>query len=322
MNAEQDDLIETRLRGVLADAAGSVTPSEGSLQQVLRRANRPPSRRWVVPVFAAAASVVVVAGAVAFVLRPQGVTSPGRGPGGGVGASHPVGSSTSSPSSTPALGRLAALPVYYAGVFQGQALLYREYVPVHTVDRGRDAAALSIAGKAADPDYTSLWPAGARLVSYRVSSGVAEMVLSAAPRQFPAMAVQQLVYTVTAADQSVRTVRISYGAVTVGPITRADPSSTLAPVWVLAPAQGATVHSPVLFSGTASVFEAVVSYELDSLDGTKVAGGSWLATTGTGIGSWSGRLSLPSGQYVIKAFEISPKDGTRRWVDTKSFTVQ
>jgi hypothetical protein len=29
----------------------------------------------------------------------------------------------------------------------------------------------------------------------------------------------------------------------------------------------------------------------------------------------------PPGQYVINAYEVSAKEGSRRWVDSKSFTV-
>jgi Immunoglobulin-like domain of bacterial spore germination/Sporulation and spore germination len=327
MNADQDDLIATRLSQVLDDAAAAVVPANGSLQQVLQRANRPRPRAWGQPVLAAAAAVVVVAAAAALLARAHGIGAPGGGPTQSRPPAGAVVTSTATASPTPtatasAPAPLVFVPVYFAGVFDGQARLYREFVPAHAVDRGRAAAALSIAGRAADPDYMSLWPAGTTLVSYQVSGTVADLVLSSAPGQYPAMAVQQLVYTVTAADQSVRSVRLSYGATDLGPVSRADPSATLAPVWVLTPAQGATVHSPVRFAGTASVFEAVVSYQLDRLDGTKVAAGTWMASTGSGIGSWSGQLSVPPGQYVISAYEVSAKDGSRRWVDSKSFTVR
>ncbi len=308
-----------RLREVLAGAAGSVDPADGSLGRVLDRAHRRTRWSWSSPALAAAAALVVVAGIITVVAvnRPTGSAPSTSGP--------PVsGSTTQSPSpSVTASGAPVALPVYYAGVSGGEARLYREFHRVVTSQPAADAVRQSIGVAPLDPDYRSLWPAGTTLVSYDRSGAVADVVLSAAPEGYLPVALQQIVHTVTAADPTVTSVRIAYGTTTGEPLARADADTVLPSVWLLSPTEGATTGSPVTLGGTASVFEATVSWEVDRTDGSKVAEGSAMASIGApGRGPWSTTVSLPPGDYVAQAFEVSMKDGSRHWVDTKSFTVR
>jgi hypothetical protein len=92
---------------------------------------------------------------------------------------------------------------------------------------------------------------------------------------------------------------------------------------VLAPTQGATVSSPVTVSGTASVFEATVTWEVDRADGTRVAHGIAMAPIAApGRGPWSVTVTLPPGTYVVTAYAVSAKDGSHTWPDTKRFVVR
>jgi hypothetical protein len=106
-------------------------------------------------------------------------------------------------------------------------------------------------------------------------------------------------------------------------VARGATYSTLAMVWLLAPTNGGTVSSPVAFSGIAEVYEATVNWEVDRPDGTVVAQGNAMASQAApGRWPWSASVTLPPGRYVLKAYAISPKDGSVQWPDTKSFTVR
>ena len=96
---------------------------------------------------------------------------------------------------------------------------------------------------------------------HHLAGTLASVKLSNGPSRLPITAFQQIVYTVTAADSAVRSVQISYGSVTQNPMGRGSSFVTIAPVWLLAPTQGATVSSPVTLSGLAGVFEATVNWE-------------------------------------------------------------
>ncbi len=326
---DPDDVAGEQLREVLHQAAGSVDPADGSLGRVLTRAHQRSVWSWGGPVLAAAAAVLVVVGAGVYAgTRGHDNTPPaGQSPSGSSLPSGPSASTTESPSvshsPTPTgTGPLVALPVYYGGLDSGQARLYREFHPTRTTAPARDAVVQSLEVPPTDPDYQSLWPAGTKLVGYAKSGTLADVTLSNPPQTFPTAAFQQIVYTVTAADPSVRSVRISYGSITQNPMTRGPALGTLAPVWLLAPAQGATVSSPVTLSGQAGVFEATVNWEVDRANGTPVTSGSAMTPQAFLMGPWSTTVTLPPGQYVAKAFEISAKDGLWTWVDSKAFTVR
>src|SRR5206468_3571944 len=132
--------------------------------------------------------------------------------------------------------------------------LYREFRTSRATDHVAGALQLML-GPAADPDYQSLWPAGTTLTALSRSADVQQVSLSQAPTQ-PDIAVQEVVYTVTATDPTVHRVSVSYPGGGVGATGRGTSWVVLAPVWVLSPLDGATVSSPVRISGTASVFEA------------------------------------------------------------------
>ena len=86
------------------------------------------------------------------------------------------------------------------------------------------------------------------------------------------IAAQQLVYTVTAADRSVHSVRMVIDGqqtttlfghqVGTQPLTRAPEADVVAPVWIIDPYQGAQVGRSFAVYGTANVFEATVSFEV------------------------------------------------------------
>ncbi len=86
-------------------------------------------------------------------------------------------------------------------------------------------------------------------------------------------------------------------------------------ILVESPAVGDTVTSPLRLSGTANVFEATVSYELDDAAGQKLADGFVTASCGTGCwGTFAKDVSFQASQGssgTLHVFEVSAKDGSR-----------
>jgi hypothetical protein len=96
------------------------------------------------------------------------------------------------------------------------------------------------------------------------------------------------------------------------PTTSPPPGSTA--IDVTAPTSGTTITSPATISGTADVFEAVVSYRVLDESGNVLAEGTTMASCGTGCrGDFSVRVRFTvdhrqSGS--IQVFEVSAKDGS------------
>ena len=336
-----NDVHGEALRRVLRAEANRMDPAEpidGALNRIRTRteAAANPGRRWLAPLAAAAAVAVVVA--VGAAVLPRWL---GTGLGATSSASHPSGSPTgtpsgSSPSVSPstsatstATGRPGTVPVYFGGTFAGHTMLYREFHQSTATQQISGAVKAMLAGPV-DPDYSCLWPAGTTLTSLSRTGATVTVTLSAAPLLaqptagvYGASSVQEVVYTVTAADPTVRAVTVVYPGGESTAVTRAPGIQVLASVWVLGPTQGATVSSPVTISGTAAAFEATVAWQVDRLDGTVAARGSAMTTIGApGRGPWSTVLTLPPGTYVVRAYVVSAKDGSITWPDTKTFTIR
>jgi len=235
------------------------------------------------------------------------------------------------------------VPVYYLGRDAGPGnrhFLYREFRRVQT-EGGSDPAVVAVQAMLSlpplDPDYTSPWPDGAALVDLDRSGDTAVVTLSdevAAHRtdaQTATLAAQQLVYTVTAADRSVHSVRLVVGgrdtsslfghSVGTPPLSRAPEAKVVAPVWIIDPYEGAQLGRAFTVHGTANVFEATVDYRV-LRDGTEVRSGAVQASTGSGTrGEWSVQLTLPAGRYLVEAFEISAEDGRALFVDSKTVRI-
>jgi hypothetical protein len=92
------------------------------------------------------------------------------------------------------------------------------------------------------------------------------------------------------------------------------PPPGIAAISVTAPVPGETITSPVTISGTADVFEAVVSYRILDAHGTVVSEGTTMATCGSGCrGAFSVRARFTVAHQqpgTIQVFEVSTKDGS------------
>ena len=252
-------------------------------------------------------------------------------------------SPTTSPSATPT--GSTRVPVYYLGeaTYQRRAVLFREFrsVPATSgVVRAAVDAMLHL--RPLDADYFSLWPTAAKVNGVRIDGTVATVDLTESARGVRASqreeqtSVQQLVHTVTAAAPAIRSVRLTFdgatkptlwGRVDVSrALTRAAQIDTLASVWVTEPASGARVSRRFTVKGTASVFEATVSWVVTRPGSTAPIAQGYVTATegGPGRGTFTVTVSLPagtSGDVVFKAYESSPEDGSETDPDTKTYRV-
>ncbi|MCU1677512.1 MAG: hypothetical protein JWM93_2270 [Frankiales bacterium] len=249
----------------------------------------------------------------------------------------PTPTTTPSPSTT-ASGKRAVAVYYLADTTNGPRLYVETHPHAASSAVIKQAVEAMLHDKVLDPDYTNVWPATTKLLGVSTANRVATIDVSGAVKaasvgaQFEEFALQQLVYTVRAATNGAVTgvrLRVDGKAVeslwghvdTSGTITAGRPETTLAPVQISSPADGASVPTTFTVRGRATVFEATVSWQLLTGD-TVVRKGFSTATTGApGRGDWSFAVTLPKGSYTVKAFESSAKDGSETFIDTKAVTV-
>jgi hypothetical protein len=228
--------------------------------------------------------------------------------------------------------------------------LFRQFVsatvPGDATAAQKAQAALSAAlesrtGGRATP-YLRPW-AGTTVEHVTLSDQLITVGLSGAgaagvPAEQSRLAVQQLVWTATAAvGDAGLPVRFEvadgatalFGTYPTGS-TYSRPAADatyqdLAPIWVERPATGTTVPADraVVASGTASVFEATVQWRL-TRSGAEVTKGFTTASTGApGRGTWTVDLGrLPAGAYTFTAFAQSAEDGRVQASDDSTFTVR
>jgi Immunoglobulin-like domain of bacterial spore germination/Sporulation and spore germination len=249
---------------------------------------------------------------------PAGTTQPAGG-----GQSAAAGPTATSPQG--AAGQVS-LQAWFTR--QGKLFGAQRAVPA-TVSVGRAAVDRLLAGPSA-AEYAaglrSLIPAGTQLLGLAISSGTATVDLSssfvsaASPSTMP-LRIAQVVYTL-AQFPTVTSVQFKVdgqGVTMLGGVPVQSPQTTamydgyLPAITVQDPAIGEQVSSPVTVSGTADVFEAVVSVRVLDSAGNQIARTFSAASCGTGC---RGGYSIPVSYTVTRAepgtievFESSPKNG-------------
>ncbi|GAB3454527.1 Gmad2 immunoglobulin-like domain-containing protein [Kineococcus endophyticus] len=360
-----DDLSPTarQLRDVLAARAADARPTD-RLEEIrmTSRAARRRSRAWAA-VAGVAAVVVVGGGAYAVTQRSSGnvstvaastsatpsgssaapstASSPtSAAPSTAAGSSAPAtasGTGTGTATGTAATGTLPSgagtVPVYWVG---GQpSKLFREYVEAGTAkDDPTNALRAMLAGKPSDPDYSSPWSAdpsatvtssGGRLV-VDLSASAASGSAGAGGAQ---LAVQQLVYTVTAAAGSDDPVEVRvdgkarpslFGTAVAETLSRAPQADVQAPAWITS-VTGAS--GSVAVKGVGSAFEGTLMYTITNSAGTEVARDAVQAGANGTFAPFSFTAQVPAGTYTVTVFapdesggEAGPTAG-----DTKTVTV-
>lgn len=265
------------------------------------------------------------------------------------GCSRP-GPATPSPSATapatiqPTSGPpvpIQSLAVYYALDRPGRGpRLVREFHPATTaVDPAvqvRAAVTEMLTRKAFDPDYRNLWPAGATVLNVSVAADTATIDFAGAATanlgaEASAIALQQLVWTVTAVP-NVHAVKIMldgrptaelWGHLDVGqPQRRSAAADVLYPVWLISPQHGDQVGRQVTLHIAGIAFEATVNYEITRA-GAVVKEGFVTLSAGPPLqGEAKQAITLDQpGAYVIAAYLISAKDGSREAIDDHTVTA-
>ena len=266
--SENDDF-----RQLFHEAASDIRP-QGSLDDILDRTKKvdPMTRRWFLPVIAAAAVIGLAIGGAVYL---SGDDSPASS------TPPPAGSPSANPT-TGTSGVEGAVPVYFIGEAAQGPRLYREFQHL-SVDQSADglmraSVATAVTGSPDDPDYRNPWPQGTT-VSAQGGSDRLRVDIRGDLHDRPAgmsqaeadLAVQSLVYSAQAGwGKGPVPVQITLngnpsdtvlGVPTSEPL--ASDSDVLAPVQISSPSNGTKVPAGDLkVTGVASAFEANVVWEL------------------------------------------------------------
>ncbi len=324
-----DEELEQTVRRTLQAQADEIEPSDDGLSAIRARTSASPVRTPPWWLAAGAAAVATAATVTAVVMLGPDATDAGRPTDPG-----PAGTPSGVPSVTT---EALEVPVYYVGDTARGPRLFQEFHRVVTDDALKAAVDEALREPPTDPDYFLPWAPGTRVLSVSHASGVITVDLSIEATDVvgfivrPPRAVEQVVYTVQDAAASEDPVRFLVEgervdelmmSSTTKPVERADPLKVQSPIWITEPEEGATSDETLDFGGVANTFEGNVAWQV--LDGKRVVEeGATTAVGGMGVFSrWSDRVRLPTGDYTLRAYELSAMDGSLVVEDTKNFTVE
>ncbi|MDN5667971.1 MAG: GerMN domain-containing protein [Renibacterium salmoninarum] len=242
------------------------------------------------------------------------------------------------------------VPVYWLGA-ANQGFLYREFLRLNSGDDPiRAALQLMTSTKPLDPRYMTPWSKASKIaasVSGRTSITVdlsADAFAGKVSNETAQLAVQQLVYTATAAasnaglvdsGQNVQVTVLVDGHTDFNafdqvkldrPLTR--DAGVQAPIWIIDPQQGAVFESnTVNIGGRASLSSGSLQWELYLVDAQGVPGltqkGSASSAAAAQAGNFAFSLDLPSGKYQLKVFGTdSNNPSAQLYLEDKTFTVK
>jgi hypothetical protein len=341
-----DDDVVRALREALHAEARDVMPTGDGLARIREKTHSRRRLRWLhgAEMLGAAAAVglvvAVVTGALNFGFGPASSNRDN-------GQIHTLTTPNPTSSVTPApkAGPMREVTVFYVGHADGHPYVYAELHerPKPTANAViRDAVEAVLTERPHDPTYFSPWPKGTQILGISHHGNVVVIDLSKeagnGPKGLGTYGAQQLLDSVrssitNAPDTEValkidgKSVRALWGDLIArdrgypdGPVITVD-DGAFAPVQILSPAWGAKVDSTFTFGGTATVFEANVSWEIVDRTGTIAAEGHTLASNAQS-GTWWVSQTLAPGTYTLKAFAISPKDGSPQFTTSKVFTVK
>lgn len=203
-------------------------------------------------------------------------------------------------------------------------------------DKGINALTMLITGQLPpfDGDHKTLWKSGSKVIGISREGGVATVDLSLGRFDVGAeaeqRAIDQIVWTLTANDPTVTSVRLTVDGQSVETLAgKVDTTASFVPGFscdVLASVgidqlDRSDVTSPVVITGMACTFEANVSWEL--LQAKKIIdSGASTAASALDHSAWQIELgALAPGKYTIRIFDLSAEDGSVVSEDDKDFTV-
>ena len=242
-------------------------------------------------------------------------------------------------------------PVYWIGRSNDSVFLYREFRDVPEQDNPvTRALRVMMSEKPLDPDFFTPWQNPKKLASSISGKNIITVDMSADAFNSnvdPVMAeraVQQLVYTATAAAASAglvdtgqqiqvvvlvdgHTDYIAFNHVRLGSPT-ARSAGMVAPVWIIDPQEGASVEDgTVKISGRSTAPGGRLRWEILRVDGSveiRYLNGSVTASAETGqSGAFSLSASLGPGTYEVRVSQLDEANPAEDLnVDTRGFTVK
>ena len=255
----------------------------------------------------------------------------------------PTSSNSTAPSVSPLVDVLKDYSFYFVAETAQGFRLVREVQQVSKLEndlgdnKGLNSLLMLVNGQLPpfDGDQVTLWNNGTKVNSVTAVDGVATVDLTLGRISFGSeseqRAIDQIVWTLTENEPTINSVQFTIdGKVSESlaghvdltkPFVPAPSYDVLASIWIDL-LDRSDVKNPVTISGSACTFEAGFAWELTK-DGDVVSSGSTTAATGCPDRSdWSVALGdLALGDYVIKVSDLSAKDGSVIFADTKSFTV-
>lgn len=335
------------LRHLLEDAVADVEPAP-ALDAIRNRTRARDtlmnsSRPWIFGALGAAVATAatVVAVTVLTDSEPAGLTDPASTP---TATPETGNEETASPPENEEVTE-ETVPVYYVGQTPAGPRLFREFHRAQVTDNDVLLAAVEEALAAAnDPDYRSPWADLAATVSSTSDGEETTVDLSAStplderPAGLKAdearLAVQQLVYTATAALQSNAPVTFQIdgrptdrllGVDVAGGVRRGADLDTLAPVWVTSPQDGDEVGRSFSVEGQGAFFEANVSWQLLDDSGAVVQDGFATARECCTLSPYSFEVAdVDPGDYTLRVYaaDASGGEGPGEPEDTKRLTAR
>jgi len=325
---------EDELRTALEAAASQVEPDPHGLAKIRMRtaARRRRARVLWWPVLATAAAAAV---AVAVVAVPRHQGPPPRPTATVV---DPVPSETPLPQGT------VNVPVYFVGNTGLGPRLFREYhVVTATPASPEDKASVALAEmfkSPVDPDYRTLWPSGATVRSVVAQPDGTDTVdlagVSGPGPADPQLAVEQLVWTVTAATgrSTPYPVRLTIDGQPAGELwglwigdrtfTRSRIADVRSPVWLIDPAEGATITAGKPVNVYVAGLVADGALKLRVRQGDKVVEDRPVQLDHAAPQAGEARLplTLSPGEYTIEAYVPAEDGGADLAVDSHRVTVR
>ena len=356
---------DPRLSHLLSDAVSDVEPQDALAEIRTRTKVTPMSARrpWL---YAVGGAVVATAATVAAVAAlggnpqptaqdPAASQSPTEEPApteestptedsGPTEASEPSESPSESP---PGSSAAFTLPSYFVRDTPQGLRITREFSTVAgDVDPERDAVRIAVLGRALDPDYRSLWPAGSEVGAVSASGSTITVDLLGDVHERPGgmsqeeaeLAVQQVVYSAQAiVGQGRLPVRLTLngsstdqilGVPASEPLSNAPENDVLALVSVSSLSEGETVRDRFTVSGVANSFEATVPWEVRQGDKVVVKGFATAEGWMDKLYPWTTQVNvskLAPGTYTFAAMTDDPSggaEGAGSTEDTKTIVVK
>ena len=257
--------------------------------------------------------------------------------------SSPTPSNSPSPSASSTIDVVQDYSFYYVSETAQGFRLVREVHQVSKLenylgdDKGLNSLLMLVNGQLPpyDGDQVTLWDNGTKVNSVVTSAGVATVDLTLGRISFGSeseqRAIDQIVWTLIENDPSIQSVKFTIDGVASESLAGhvdfgqtfvlAQSYEVLASVWINL-LDRSDVKSPVSISGSACTFEAAFAWELSQGGDAFDSGGATAATACPDRSDWKLDLGdLAPGSYVLKVSDLSAKDGSVIFADTKSFTV-